>query len=161
MTFKTADLCDHYSDELSICEIEFKSYGKRTRFSGPVSTVRVFEDNVLVKEALQQIPAGNVLVVDGGGSRKCALMGDILGDIAQKRNLAGVIIYGCIRDSAELAQMDIGVFAIGTNPLKSIKEGKGERDLPLYFGGINWHAEDYVYADEDGVILASRELPLA
>lgn len=158
MTFKTADLCDEFSENLSICELEFKSYGKRKKFSGPICTVKVFEDNVLVKKALETIPEGSVLVVDGGGSKRCALMGDILGDIAQTRKLAGVIIYGCVRDVAELAETDTGIFAIGSMPLKSVKGGKGETDITVRFGGINWTPGHFVYADEDGVIVSEKPL---
>ena len=155
---KTADLCDKYIEELEVCMLPFQSYGKMNRFSGPISTVKVFEDNVLVKEALQTIPAGHVLVVDGGGSKRCALMGDMLGEIAVERQLAGVIINGCIRDSAELGNMEIGIFAIGTNPRKSIKEGKGEKNIPLIFGDITWNPGEYVYCDEDGVVKSKRKL---
>lgn len=158
LDFKTADLCDDFIDELEVCELPLHSYGKVKRFSGPISTVRVFEDNVLVKEALQTIPEGNILVVDGGGSRRCALMGDMLGEIAQERKLAGVIINGCVRDSAELGGMGIGILAIGTNPRKSIKQGKGDRDVPLTFGGIDWHPGDYAYCDEDGVVISKKKL---
>lgn len=158
MVFKTADLCDEYSKELLVCQQEFKSYGKTRRFSGPISTVRVFEDNVLVKEALESVPEGNVLVVDGGGSKRCALMGDRLGEIAQSRNLAGVIIYGCVRDTVALGELDTGILALGSHPLKSKKEGKGDRNIPVTFGGIDWKPGDYVYADEDGVIVAARSL---
>ncbi|HZG73808.1 MAG TPA: ribonuclease E activity regulator RraA [Chondromyces sp.] len=155
---KTADLCDDYADELNICTEEFKSYGGKKRFSGPISTVKVVDDNVLVKEALQTIPEGSVLVVDGGGSKKCALLGDRLGEIAQDRKLAGVIINGCARDTADLSQQNIGVLALGSHPLKSKKEGKGERDITVSFGGINWVPGHYVYADEDGVVVSSRKL---
>lgn len=158
MSVKTADLCDGFSDELQVCSLELNSYGKHPRFSGPIETVRVFEDNVLVKEALQTIPEGSVLVVDGGGSRRCALMGDMLGDIAQTRKLAGVIINGCIRDSADIGEQEIGVKAIGTNPLKSIKQGKGDRNITIHFGDIDFVPGHYVYADEDGVIVAPRKL---
>jgi regulator of ribonuclease activity A len=158
LNFKTADLCDEFSHELRICQQEFKSYGQKSRFSGPISTVRVFEDNVLVKEALESIPAGNVLVVDGGGSKRCALMGDRLGGIAQSRELAGVIIYGCVRDTVELGSLDTGILALGSNPLKSRKEGKGDRSIPVTFGGIDWKPGEYVYADEDGVIVSSKPL---
>jgi regulator of ribonuclease activity A len=158
MNFKTTDLCDEYSDELQVCLVEWKSFGKQRKFSGPIQTVKVFEDNVLVKEALQTVPEGSVLVVDGEGSNRCALMGDMLGEIAQNRNLAGVIINGCVRDSAELAQLNIGILARGTNPLKSKKEGKGERNVVLSFGEVEWHPGYYVYADEDGVIVSAREL---
>ncbi|WP_282142165.1 ribonuclease E activity regulator RraA [Cytobacillus oceanisediminis] len=158
MDFKTADLCDDHSKELLICQQEFKSYGQKRKFSGPISTVRVFEDNVLVVEALESIPEGSVLVVDGGGSKRCALMGDRLGEIAQSRKLAGVIIYGCVRDTVELGSLDTGILALGSNPLKSQKEGKGDRNIPVTFGGIDWKPGEYVYADEDGVIVSSKAL---
>ncbi|MCS0787727.1 ribonuclease E activity regulator RraA [Cytobacillus pseudoceanisediminis] len=158
MDFKTADLCDDHSKELLICQQEFKSYGQKRKFSGPISTVRVFEDNVLVVEALESIPEGSVLVVDGGGSKRCALMGDRLGEIAQSRKLAGVIIYGCVRDTVELGNLDTGILALGSNPLKSRKEGKGDRNIPVTFGGVDWKPGEYVYADEDGVIVSSKAL---
>ncbi|UOE56343.1 ribonuclease E activity regulator RraA [Bacillus sp. CMF12] len=158
MDFKTADLCDDHSKDLLICQQEFKFYGQKRKFSGPISTVRVFEDNVLVKEALESIPEGSVLVVDGGGSKRCALMGDRLGEIAQSRKLAGVIIYGCVRDTVELGSLDSGILALGSNPLKSRKEGKGDRNIPVTFGGIDWKPGEYVYADEDGVIVSSKAL---
>lgn len=158
MSYKTADLCDDYSSELQVIGSEFKSFGGKKRFSGPIKTVKVFEDNVLVKKALETIPEGSVLVVDGGASKNCALMGDRLGDIAQSRKIAGVIIYGCVRDSADLAEQNVGIFALGSMPLKSKKEGKGEVDVPLNFLGVDWKPGDYVYADEDGVVVAGREI---
>lgn len=158
MTLKTTDLCDEFADELSICKQEFQAMGKHVSFSGPISTVQVLEDNVLVKEALETIPEGHVLVVDGGGSRNCALMGDRLAAIAVKRGLAGIIINGCIRDSADLATMDIGVLALGKNPLKSQKRGTGNINITVRFGEVQWKPGDVVYVDEDGVILAEREL---
>ncbi|KXH79772.1 ribonuclease E activity regulator RraA [Sporosarcina sp. HYO08] len=158
MSIKTADLCDDYANELIVCSIAFHSYGKHKRFSGPIETVKVLEDNVLVKEALQTVPAGSVLVVDGSGSRRCALMGDRLGEIAESRKLAGVIIHGCIRDSAQIGEQEIGVMAIGTNPLKSAKHGKGQQNIHLEFGDVEWIPGHYVYADEDGVVISSRQL---
>jgi len=158
MDFKTADLCDEFGKELDICEQPFQSYGNQKRFYGQISTVRVFEDNVLVKEALETIPEGNILVVDGGGSRRCALLGDRLGEIAVTRKLAGVIINGCVRDTADLLQLETGIFALGSNPKRSSKDGKGERDIIVTFGGIDWKPGDYVYADEDGVIVSHRKL---
>lgn len=153
---KTADLCDDFASKLKVCTMEFQSYGKHKRFSGPIATVKVFEDNVLVKEALQKVPSGTVLVVDGGGSRRCALMGDRLGAIAEERQLAGVIIHGCIRDAADIAEQAIGVMAIGTNPMKSVKAGKGQTNIPLQFGDIDWIPGHYVYADEDGIVVAEQ-----
>lgn len=158
MGFHTADLCDEYSSEVRVCLQEFKSYGKKRRFAGPIATVSVFEDNVLVKEALETIPTGSILVVDGGASNRCALLGDRLGAIAVKRGLAGIIINGCVRDTAELADLDVGILALGSNPLRSIKEGKGKRDVIVRFGEVDWEPGNYVYADEDGVIVSHRNL---
>ncbi|KZR58192.1 ribonuclease E activity regulator RraA [Pseudobacillus badius] len=155
---KTADLCDDFAEKLQVCYLDFKSYGGRQRFSGPVSTVKVFEDNVLVKRALQTIPEGHVLVVDGGGSKRCALLGDRLGEIAEERKLSGIIINGCVRDTAELAELNIGVLALGSNPLKSIKRGEGEENIPVAFGEVKWVPGQYVYVDEDGVVVAETPL---
>lgn len=156
--FKTADLCDHHGDHVQVCKIAFHSYGKAKSFSGKIETVKVLEDNVLFLETLESVPAGSVVVVDGEGSRNCALMGDRLAGIAESRGLAGVIIHGCVRDSADLADINVGIFAIGTNPLKSKKEGKGQRDAVLQFGGVTWIPGEYVYADHDGVIISKDSL---
>ncbi|OQM45823.1 S-adenosylmethionine--2-demethylmenaquinone methyltransferase [Anoxybacillus sp. UARK-01] len=155
---KTADLCDQFLSELQVCQLPLHSYGGKTEFSGPIATVEVFEDNVLVREALETIPAGTVLVVDGKGSRNCALLGDRLAQIACERGLAGVIVHGCIRDSAEIAQMPLGVIALGTCPVKSKKEGKGARDHVLEFGGVHWEPGAHVYVDSDGVVVAKTKL---
>lgn len=156
--FKTADLCDDYARSVQVCNLEFHSYGNKKRFSGKVETVQVYEDNVLFEEALESVPAGSLIVVHGGGSKNCALMGDRLAGIAVSRGLAGVIINGCVRDSADLANMDVGILALGTNPLKSRKNGIGERDVSFSFGNVHWKPGDYVYADEDGVIVAKEKL---
>lgn len=156
--FKTSDLCDDYSDELQISDIAFRSFGKKARFSGRIETVRVYEDNVLLVEALESVQEGSVIVVDGGGSNRCALLGDRLAGIAQLRKLSGVIINGYVRDSVELAKMNVGILALGTNPLKSKKDGTGERNGTLHFGGVNWNPGEYVYVDEDGVIISKQPL---
>ncbi|GAB3790717.1 ribonuclease E activity regulator RraA [Virgibacillus kimchii] len=156
--FKTADLCDDHANAVQVCNLELKSYGKKKRFSGKIETVHVYEDNVLFVEALESVPEGSVIVVNGGGSRNCALMGDRLAGIAESRGIAGVIINGCVRDSADLATMDVGIFALGTNPLKSNKNGIGKRDVKFSFGNVHWAPGDYVYADEDGVIVSGEKL---
>jgi regulator of ribonuclease activity A len=159
MTTKaTADLCDEHGDELQVCEPIFQAYGGRPAFAGPASTVRCFEDNSRVKEAVESPGAGRVLVVDGGGSRRRALFGGNLGTAAVKNGWAGVIIYGCIRDSAELSQLDVGLRALGTMPLRSEKRGEGERDIPVRFAGVTFRPGDYVYVDEDGVVVAHKPL---
>lgn len=156
--FKTADICDDHASKVQVCNLVFRSFGMKKKFSGKIETVNVYEDNVLFEQALESVPAGSVIVVNGGGSRNCALMGDRLAGIAVTRKLAGVIINGCIRDSADIEKMDVGVFALGTNPLKSKKNGIGERNTSFTFGNVNWNAGDYVYADEDGVIVSKEEL---
>ncbi|GAE25216.1 ribonuclease E inhibitor RraA [Halalkalibacter wakoensis JCM 9140] len=158
MGIYTADLCDQHSDKLDIVDNIFKLYGARRCFSGTIHTVKVLDDNVLVKEALQTIPSGSVLVVDGGGSRNCALIGDNLAHIAVKRKLAGIIVNGCIRDSAQINEMDIGIYCIGTHPLKSIKRGKGERGISIQFAGALFEPGAYLYADEDGIVLSQEAL---
>lgn len=156
--FKTADLCDEFGQDLYVNSIPFLSYGGKKQFSGRIATVRVLEDNVLVKEAINTVPAGSVIVVDGAASHRCALLGDRLASLAVSRGITGIIIYGCVRDTAELAKMDLGILALGSTPLKSRKEGKGERDVVLRFGDIPWIPGHYVYADGDGVIVSPKAL---
>jgi regulator of ribonuclease activity A len=157
-SIKTADICDRFSSSVDVCAPIFNSYGAVAAFSGPISTVEVHEDNVLVREALEQLPAGVVLVVDGGGSRRCALLGDKLASIAVSRGLKGIIVNGCVRDSRELSGIGVGVLALATNPLRSGKQGTGRRDVPVQFGGVTWAPGRYVYADEDGVVVADGML---
>ena len=156
--FQTADICDEFPDSVSVCEPTFTSYGAAKSFSGPIATVRVHEDNVLVRESLEDLPGGTVLVVDGGGSKRRALLGDRLASIAASRGLAGIVINGCIRDSREISGIDVGVLALATHPLRSNKEGMGERDVSVEFGGVTWTPGHYLYADEDGVVLATENL---
>ncbi len=156
--FRTTDLCDESPESVNVCEPMFTSYGAAKSFHGPIATVRVHEDNVLVRQALEDLHEGTVLVVDGGGSKRCALLGDKLASIAASRGLAGIIINGCVRDSREIFEIDVGVLALATHPLKSMKNGDGERDVPVKFGGVEWIPGHYIYADEDGVVLAAHHL---
>jgi regulator of ribonuclease activity A len=154
----TADLCDEFADRLRVCEPIFHIYGGRHAFGGPISTVRCFEDNSFVKEAVESPGNGRVLVVDGGGSKRRALFGDKLGSAAVSNGWAGVIIHGCIRDSVELGRMDLGLRALGTMPLRSEKRGEGARDVPVRFAGVTFRPGDFVHADEDGVVVSDRPL---
>lgn len=156
--WKTTDLCDEFEKELQICRQSFRSFGKKKQFYGKIATVKVKDDNVLVKEGLQTLPEGTVLVVDGGASKNCALLGDNLAAIAQERKLAGIIVNGYVRDSSELKNIDIGILALGTMPNRSIKEGKGERGISLQFGEVEWKPNEYVYVDEDGIIVSDKSL---
>ncbi|HET9693054.1 MAG TPA: ribonuclease E activity regulator RraA [Steroidobacteraceae bacterium] len=154
----TADLCDEHADRVQVCEPIFQAFGGRRAFHGRISTIRCFEDNSRVKEAVEGPGTGQVLVVDGGGSRRRALLGDKLGDAAVRNGWAGVIIHGCIRDSAELGRMDLGIRALGTMPLRSDKRGEGERDVPVRFAGVTFRPGEFVYVDEDGVVVSASAL---
>ena len=158
MSFKTADLCDGNSDSLQICEPMFSSFGGRPRFSGRISTIKCFEDNSLVREAVAEPGDGRVLVVDAGGSRRCAMLGDLLAAKAAANGWSGVLMYGLIRDSADIAGMDLGVKALGTYPLKSVKKGIGERDVAVKFAGVTFVPGHYLYADEDGIVCSEAAL---
>ena len=158
LTPGTADLCDEHGDRVQVCEPVFRAFGGRRAFHGAISTVRCFEDNSRVKEAVESPGAGRVLVVDGGGSHRRALLGDKLGEAAVRNGWAGVIIHGCIRDAAELGRMDLGIRALGTMPLRSDKRGQGERDVPVRFAGVTFRPGEFVYVDEDGVIVAPAAL---
>ena len=158
MTFKTADLCDQHSDKLQICEPGLAGFGGRARFHGRISTIKCFEDNSLVREAVGEPGDGRVLVVDAGGSLRCAMLGDMLAAKAVENGWAGVIMNGLIRDSADIASMDLGVKALGTHPLKSVKKGVGERDVEVRFAGVRFVPGEFVYADEDGIVCSGDVL---
>ncbi|MCB1790131.1 MAG: ribonuclease E activity regulator RraA [Gammaproteobacteria bacterium] len=158
MTFKTADLCDDFSDRVQICDPGLRDFGGHVRFSGRVATIKCFEDNSRVREAVGEAGDGRVLVVDAGGSLRCAMLGDLLAAKAVENGWAGVIMNGLIRDSADIATMSLGVKALGTHPLKSVKQGIGERDVPVRFAGVVFTPGCYVYADEDGVICSDEPL---
>lgn len=160
MDFATADLIDDFGDELRSCETQFRRYGGRAAFAGPVSTVRCDRDNGLVKRLLNTPGEGRVLVVDGGGSLASALMGDMIAASAVANGWAGVVINGAVRDVAALRELDLGAKALGSNPRKSAKEGAGEVDVPVTFGGVEFRPGDWLYSDEDGIVVAGRELPV-
>ncbi len=160
MTLKTADLCDEFSNQphFQIAEPIFKVYGGNAAFSGQITTLKIFEDNTLVRELLETTVSNRVLVVDGGGSHRCALLGDNLAELAVNNGWKGVIVYGCIRDSADIGQMPIGVRALHTHPLKSRKRGVGEKEILVTFAGVNFRTDHYIYADEDGIIVSDQSL---
>ena len=159
MEQKTTDLCDSHADKVKVAvPIGFKDFGGKKIFSGKIYTVKCFEDNSFVRKALETNGEGKVLVVDGGGSMRCALLGDMLGDLAIKNKWNGIIVYGCIRDSAAIAQLPLGVKALNTIPLKSNKKNVGEENLTVHFAGIDFIPAHFVYCDEDGIITAGEEL---
>jgi regulator of ribonuclease activity A len=158
MTFVTCDLCDDHPDHVRVCEPMFASFGGRETFGGEIVTVKCHEDNSRVKELLATPGKGKVLVVDGGGSLRCALMGDMIGESAVENGWEGVIVYGCVRDVDALAGLDLGVHAVAAIPLKSVRKGVGETNIPVTFGGVTFRPGEFVYADNNGVVVADRNL---
>ena len=150
----TSDLLDEHGADAAVCLIQFRSFGARA-FSGAVATVRCVEDNVLLRQRVGEPGAGRVLVVDGGGSMACALLGDNIAAIARGNGWAGIIVNGCVRDSVALDELGLGVKALGTNPRPSRKEGAGETDVPVSFGGVTFEPGAQLWADEDGVVVLS------
>jgi regulator of ribonuclease activity A len=154
----TADLYDAHGESLRVLAPIFRDFGGNRTFEGPIATLKVHEDNSLVREALEQPGAGQVLVVDGGGSLRCALVGDNLAMLGVKNGWAGIVVYGCIRDAEPIRELAIGVKALATNPRKSVKKGEGERDVVLRFADAVIKPGEYLYADEDGVVIADARL---
>lgn len=160
MTFTTADLCDAHADQehVQIAEPIFRRYGGQAAFSGQITTLKVFEDNALVRTTLEEQVTNRVLVIDGGGSHRCALLGDNLTRLALDNGWQGLIVYGCIRDSAVIDTLPISLRALHTHPLKSFKSGHGERDISVTFAGVHFKKDHFLYADEDGIIVSETEL---
>jgi regulator of ribonuclease activity A len=156
--YLTTDLCDAHEDKVRVVEPMFASYGGRFAFHGRIATLKLFEDNSLVRKAVESAGEGRVLVIDGGGSLRRALVGDQLAALAVKNGWAGIVVYGCIRDSAAIGDMDIGVFALDTHPMKTVKKNVGDADIPVTFGGVTFVPGEWLYADEDGVILSAAPL---
>ena len=151
MDFQTTDLCDANEGKVRAVAPMFRSFGGKQRFAGPIRTLKVFEDNALVRSTLEGPGEGSVLVVDGGGSLHRALVGDMLAADGVKNGWAGVVVYGAVRDSVVLGTLDIGIKALGTNPMRSVKRGEGVVDTPVAFGGVVFLPGDMLYADEDGI----------
>jgi regulator of ribonuclease activity A len=148
----TSDLFDAHPGAAS-CETQVRQFGGRRSFSGPVATVRCLEDNVLLRAAVSEPGEGRVLVVDGGASFRCALLGDNIAEIAVANGWSGLIVNGCVRDVVALAELPIGLKALGTNPRPSGKAGAGETGVPVTFGGVEFSPGALLYADDDGVIV--------
>ena len=156
----TCDLVDRYADEIQVTEtIGLKHYGQVKRFSGKVQTLKCFEDNSLLKKIVGAPSAASVLVVDGAGSMRSALVGDLIAALAVENGWAGIIVNGCIRDTVAMANIPLGIMALGSNPKKSTKLDLGEIGSPISFAGTRFETGDYLYADEDGIVVAKRALP--
>ncbi|NWO56814.1 ribonuclease E activity regulator RraA [Chromohalobacter israelensis] len=155
----TPDICDAYPD-VKVLEPLFLNLGGPDAFYGPVRTVKCFEDNSRVKEAVGEPGDGAVLVVDGGGSLRCALLGDMLAAKAADNGWAGIVVYGCVRDVDVLNDTALGVQAIGTHPRRSEKRGEGQRYVTVTFAGVTIAPGQWLYADNNGIVVASEELTL-
>ncbi len=149
----TADLVDEHGEVIASCDQQLRQFGGRRLFTGVVRTVACLEDNALVKSTLAQAGAGQVLVVDGGGSLHTALMGDLIAATAVANGWAGVVINGAVRDVAALRRLDLGVKALGSNPRKSSKDGRGESDVPVTFGGVQFRPGQQLWSDDDGIVV--------
>ena len=154
----TPDIADEFPGDVQALELDFRNYGAVTHFSGEAVTVKCHEDNSLVKELVATAGNGRVMVVDGGGSRRRALLGDMLAEQAANHGWSGLVINGVVRDVEQLAEIGLGVQALGSIPLKTEKLGHGQKDVPLHFGGANIKPGDWIYADNNGVIVATRKL---
>ncbi|MCH5520314.1 ribonuclease E activity regulator RraA [Pseudomonas syringae] len=160
MHYLTPDLCDAYPDLIQVVEPMFSNFGGRDSFGGQIVTLKCFEDNSKVREQVELDGKGKVLVVDGGGSLRCALLGDMLADKAAKNGWEGMLIYGCVRDVDVIAQTDLGVQALASHPKKTEKRGIGELNVPVTFGGVTFRPGEYLYADNNGVIISPSPLAM-
>jgi regulator of ribonuclease activity A len=163
MGFATADLCDQHEEDIRSGQLRvvtpmFRAFGARKSFSGQIATLKLFEDNSFVRKTLEQPGQGRVLVIDGGGSLRRALVGDQLAILGAKNGWNGIVVYGCIRDSGAIADMDIGVLALGAHPQKTDKKNVGEAELAVTFGGVTFRPGEWLYADEDGILVSVSEL---
>ena len=159
MPISTPDLCDAHPDRARVVTgLHWRSYGGLSAFGGPIDTVKCFEDNSRVKQRLAETGDGRVLVVDGGGSLRHALIGDMIAERAAAGGWAGVIIHGACRDVDQLAGLKIGIVALGSVPIKSVRRGEGQLNVPVSFGGVTFRPGEHVYADANGIIVADRPL---
>jgi regulator of ribonuclease activity A len=149
----TADLVDEIGPDVRSCDLQFGQYGGRSQFAGPITTVRCFQDNALLKSVLSEPGDGGVLVIDGAGSLHTALVGDVIAELARSNGWAGLVINGAVRDAAALRGIDIGIKALGTNPRKSTKTGEGERGVEVTLGGVTFVPGETAYCDEDGIVV--------
>ena len=151
----TADLVDDIGPDVRSCDLQLRQYGGRSEFAGPITTVRCFQDNALLKSVLSEPGGGGVLVIDGDGSLHTALVGDLIAELGRSNGWAGLIINGAVRDASTLRTLDIGIKALGTNPRKSAKTGEGERDVAVEFGGVVFVPGEIAYSDDDGIVVVA------
>lgn len=158
LTFSTPDLSDDHADIVRVLDSIFNNYGRQKSFYGEVVTVKCFEDNSLVKEQAAKDGKGKVMVVDGGGSLRKALLGDMIAENAMNNRWAGLVINGCIRDVDILAQLNLGIKALNTTPLKTEKRGIGDLNIPVTFAGQTIRPGEFIYADNNGIVVSAKKL---
>ncbi|MEM6639971.1 MAG: ribonuclease E activity regulator RraA [Pseudomonadota bacterium] len=156
--FTTPDLCDAHPDHVRVLETPFANFGGREAFCGPVTTVRCFEDNSKVKALAGTDVSGNIMVVDGGGSTRRALLGDEIAANALRHGWAGFVIFGAVRDVEILRTLDLGVRAIAPCPVKTVKRDLGDVDVDLRFGGVTISPGGWIYADANGIVYSAHPL---
>ena len=156
----TSDLCDRFGDRIAVAEPLFRDFGGRAAFAGAIETVRVFEDNALVRRILETEGRGRVLVVDGGGSRRCALLGGRLAVLASTNGWSGIVVNGCVRDVGEIAAAAVGVKALAACPKPPSKGGAGEQGVVVSFAGVRFAPGDLLWGDQDGLVVGEPDLPL-
>ncbi|RZI91037.1 MAG: putative 4-hydroxy-4-methyl-2-oxoglutarate aldolase [Pseudomonas sp.] len=158
--YVTPDLCDANPDLVQVLEPMFSNFGGRDSFGGQIVTIKCFEDNSLVKAQAELDGRGKVLVVDGGGSLRCALLGDMIAAKAAQNGWEGLVIYGCVRDVDVLVQTNVGVQALAAHPLKTDKRGLGDLNVVVTFAGVTFRPGEYIYADNNGVIVSPQPLQM-
>ena len=156
--FKTTDLYDEYLETLQVAAPIFRDFGGRIKFCGQIVTLQAVDDNSFLKQSFEQDGTGKVLVVDASASMRCAMMGDMMAALGAGNGWQGVIINGCIRDSADVANVNIGVKALATIPRKSTKRNQGVLNIPVHFANVTFNPGEYIYADEDGIVIAKEKL---
>ena len=153
----TCDLYDEHLDVARVPTVSLLNFGGERQFCGTVVTVKCFEDNSRIKELVAMEGKGKVMLVDGGGSQRCALVGDVLADEAQRRGWAGIIVYGSVRDKVALSKLGLGVMALGVTPRKSVRRGEGQTNIPIQIGNVWCESGDIVYGDDDGILLLNGQ----
>lgn len=160
MEYNTSELCDVYFDQVDVIEPMFSTFGGRPSFAGKITTIKCFEDSGLIASTLEEDGEGRVLLIDGGGSLRRALIDADLATLAEENNWEGLVVYGCVREVDVLEELDLGIQALASTPAGSSQKSIGDVDVAVNFGGVTFLAEDYLYADTTGVILSQEPLPV-
>ncbi len=158
MEYNTSALCDMYIDQVDVVEPMFSNFGGRTSFAGQITTIKCFEDNGLIREVLEQEGLGRILLIDGGGSLRRALVDAEIATIAEDNEWEGIVVFGSVREIDDLEEMNIGIQAIASIPVGAVSQGVGESDIPVNFGGVTFLPDDYLYADSTGIIISPEIL---